>query len=423
MNQIKKYAAVGGAIAMVACWPLVVGQIGQNLAQDQLKGLNYADIKLELVSFDRGYLSSHLVTKLTVTDPKMNIALAAENLPTEWYLDSVIDHGVFSLDSVTTLRDFPNIPFQAQSKTQLSGDTHVNASLASFEQAFSTSQQEWSLNMQPVSLVADIRLDGLAAATFSLEAMRLTDQMGAYFSISDMQGDMAGVMERNLWIGGRNITVKSIEFGQPDEESLSLVEGLSSRFSATQDDGKGEHSPLYSSHSVVTIDKVILSEQQVDDITLDVVTGDADANSLNVIIEALQPEREQQSQKPMMEAIDRLVNNGLFINIDQVSFSYLNQPVDAKLALTILAGTDHITQTPMTLMALLKGELEVQVPKALVEQVPNLQLGIDQLRAKEYIVDTGADFEFSAMLEEGNIVFSNGQKTPLMTALMPLFMR
>lgn len=427
MNQIKKYAAIGGAVSLVACWPLVVGQIGQNLVQEQMIQLNNANMKLELVSFERGYLSSHLVTKVIVTDPKTHAVLASDNLPTEWYLDSTIDHGVFSLDGVTTLRDYPNIPFHANSKTQLSGDTHIDATLAAFESAFSGSQEEWSLKMEPVSLVADITIDGVTSATFTLLGMKLTSQIGAFLSITGMQGEVNGKMQRGLWMGEQNLTIENIEVGNPDQESLSLMEGASYRFSAKRDEAKDEESQtspaLYSSHSVVNIEKIIASEQQVDDITLDFAMGDVNADALSVVFEALQSENKPQSQKPMKEAIDSLVKSGLFINIDQLGFSYLNQAVDAKLALSILAGTDNITLTPMTLVTQLEGDLLVHVPKALVEQVPNLQLGIDQLRAKEYIVDTGANFEFSATIEGGNIVFFNGQKTPLIAALMPLFLR
>ena len=427
MNDIKKYTAIAGGVVIVACWPLVVGQIGQNLIHDNIARADDSKLKLAMVSYDRGYLSSHLVTKIEVVDPEVKSLFESESLPTEWFLDSDISHSLFTLDGVTTFRDYDDIPFQVLTKTQLSGDTHIDAELESFEYVFADTEQGWSMSMQPSHLLADVTLEEITTASFNMLEMKLTNQVGEFFTLTDLQSTAQGKMQNNLWIGDQGLTIKSIEAGSPDDESLSVMEGFSYSITANRAEPIEKDAlntpALYSSQTVINVDKVITAEQQVDDITLDIVTGDFDADNLSVLLDVLQSENPQQSEQQAIAAIDGLVNSGLFISVDKLGFSYLNQPIDANLQINIASGTEHISQAPMELLSILDGGIFVQVPKALVEQVPNLQQGIDQLRSKEYIVETDTDFEFSATIEDGNIVFSNGQKTPIFSALMPLFMR
>jgi uncharacterized protein YdgA (DUF945 family) len=427
MNEIKKYAAIGGGIAVIACWPLVVGQIGQNLIHDHIASASNANLSVELVSFDRGYLSSHLVSKIAIVDTAIKTQFEADNVPTEWYLDTDIDHNLLTLDAVTHFRDYPNIPFQVLTKSTLSGDTHVDAELGQFDYAFVDSIDDWTMSMQPAHLVADVTLEEMISASFTMAGIKMTNQSGEFVALSDLHSRAQGKMQQNLWIGEQTLSIASIEAGSPEDESLSLMEGFSYSMNATRVDAAQQESQstpaLYNSHTKIYVGKVISSEQQIDDITLDVVAGDFDADNLNVIIDVLQSDTPKQAENQMIAAVDALVQHGLFMNIERLGFSYLNQPIDAKIKLSILAGTENISQAPMTLLNVLKGDVFVQVPKALVEQVPNLQQGIDQLRSKEYIVETDANFEFSATIEGGNVVFSNGQKTPLIAALVPLFMR
>ena len=71
MQKLRKYAAVGGAIVLVLCWPLAVGQIGQNVIQDGVAQMNSDVVKAEIVHYDRGYLSSTVQTRYTIIDPTL----------------------------------------------------------------------------------------------------------------------------------------------------------------------------------------------------------------------------------------------------------------------------------------------------------------------------------------------------------------
>ncbi|MGX9415880.1 DUF945 family protein [Vibrio sp. WJH972] len=427
MNDVKKYTAIAGGVLLVACWPLVVGQIGEKLIQDNIARIDDTRLNVELVSYDRGYFSSNVLTKVELVDQDIKKQFEIDKLPTEWYLDSAIDHNLFTLDAVTKFRDYPDIPFQITTQSQLSGDTHIDAELDQFDYAFSDSKDAWTLSVQPAHLLADVTLDKVLSASFNMLELKMTNQFGEFFSFSDLQSSAQGQMHDSLWVGDQSASIASIEFGRPDEEALSVTEGIRYTLNSKRVDAvENESTPtpaIYSSHTVVNIDTLISSEQQFDDITIDISAGNIDAENLGALLDIVQSDNPQQSEKQAIVAIDALVNHGLFINVDKLGLSYLNQPIDSSIKLNIASGTEHISHAPMTLLGILNGDIFVQIPKGLVEQVPNLQLGIDQLKSKEYIVETEANFEFTATIEAGNIVFANGQKTPILSALMPLFLR
>ncbi|MGV2839934.1 DUF945 family protein, partial [Vibrio cyclitrophicus] len=80
MEQLRKIGAIGGAISLALCWPLAVGQIGQNAITDGVAKLNNSSIQAEIVEYDRGYLSSNVKTRLTVTDENLKEQLALDGI-------------------------------------------------------------------------------------------------------------------------------------------------------------------------------------------------------------------------------------------------------------------------------------------------------------------------------------------------------
>ncbi|MEI8633377.1 DUF945 family protein [Vibrio sp. PP-XX7] len=82
MSQIKKYAAVGGAVCLVACWPLVVGQIAQNIFDDGMKNFSNRWVEGKTLTYDRGYLSSHVEVEIKVIDPELKTEFEADGFPT-----------------------------------------------------------------------------------------------------------------------------------------------------------------------------------------------------------------------------------------------------------------------------------------------------------------------------------------------------
>ncbi len=430
MKKLRTYAALAGGVAVLGCWPLVVGQIGQQLITQNLGRVSNAMVATELVSYDRGYLSSHFLSKVRIADPSLKKQLEMDGNPTEWFFSSDVQHGLFSLDGVTTLRDYPDIPFVISSHSQLSGDTRFTAKLDRFSYDFPQSAPGWKLSMQPTELSGSVTLERLLSASFTLPQVELSNQNGEYFRLSDLNSRAEGQMHHRLYVGQQNLTVGSIELGSADEDSLYLLEGLNYQMSSDlteetkQKDGQMQPA-LFASKNVINIDKLVIAEQQVDDISFSMQAGDLNADNLDTILDIVQLDQSQglSSQQRLVEAVDSLFNHGFYLHFDKLGLSYLNQPVSGKVELNFPSGEAHVSRRPMQMLDKLQGDIYAQVPKALINQMPNLQQGIDQLHAKEYITQTDSDFKFTAKLEDGNLLFSNGQKLPIIAALIPLFMR
>ena len=112
MHQLKKYGAIGGAIALALCWPLAVGQIGQNVIKDGVAHLTNESLKAEVISYDRGYLSSEVTTRYTVDDPVLAKELELDGFPTEFIVNSHVSHGLLSLKAESTLEDSERFPLK-----------------------------------------------------------------------------------------------------------------------------------------------------------------------------------------------------------------------------------------------------------------------------------------------------------------------
>ena len=109
MQQLKKYGAIGGAISLALCWPLAVGQIGYNVINDGIAQLNSDAVEAEIVSYERGYLSSTVVTRYVVKDEFTAEMFAADNIPTEMIVTSEVKHGLFSLGADSATEMWPEL--------------------------------------------------------------------------------------------------------------------------------------------------------------------------------------------------------------------------------------------------------------------------------------------------------------------------
>ncbi|ETZ11353.1 hypothetical protein AJ90_21740 [Vibrio parahaemolyticus M0605] len=94
MQNLKKLGAIGGAISLALCWPLAVGQIGQSIIEDGIANMNDKMIKGEVVEYQRGYLSSVVLTRYSVVDPELKTQFERDGLPIMFEVTSDVSHGL-----------------------------------------------------------------------------------------------------------------------------------------------------------------------------------------------------------------------------------------------------------------------------------------------------------------------------------------
>lgn len=432
MNKLKTYGAVAGGVVMIACWPLVVGQIGEKLVSENIGRASNSDVKVEVVDYDRGYLSSQIQLKLSLVQEGLKEKFEQQGWKTDLYLNTEVKHGLFSVDSLTTLRDYPELPLSISSHSQLNGDTHFIAKLEEYKHEIAGTENE-TIAIAASELNADVTLDKQVKLSLNMPSLEISNDLGEQVKLTKLMASADGQIKNHLWIGQQTMDLESAEAISAENEMVSLLEGFSYQLVSSsvahslqnEASSAGGGRAQFDSESKIRLKKAVIAEQQLDDIQLDLHAGEVDKQSLEDLLHVVQTQNLEQEEnlQNWFDQIDKLFSYGFVFNIEKIGFSYLNQPVSAKLAFRFPEGEPHITQNPMLFVSKLNGDVNAQMPKALVDQVPNLKIGIDQLQAGEYITQTESGFLFSVKVEDGNLLFSNGQKMPIITALMPLFMR
>lgn len=153
MKTIKRIGAVGGAISLALCWPLAVGQIGQNVITDGVNHIDNDKVKAEVVSYDRGYLTSTVQTRYSILDPAIKLQMEAEGIPTEVVMNSEVHHGLLSLTAVSTFPDYPDFPMVINSTTRLNGNTEYTAQTETWHYA-NNGENPFTLSVTPMVLKA-----------------------------------------------------------------------------------------------------------------------------------------------------------------------------------------------------------------------------------------------------------------------------
>ncbi len=176
MNQLKKYGAIGGAVALVLCWPLAVGQIGQQVVEDGVEQLNNEGIRAEVVSYDRSYLSSVAETRYQVEDLVLKEQLEVDGLPTEIVVKSEISHGLFSLTANSQITNFPDFPLTLKTVTQLNGNTEFELALGSW--SYQDQEQKVSMSISPAVATGTATVLGQLTFNANIPSIQLDFENG-----------------------------------------------------------------------------------------------------------------------------------------------------------------------------------------------------------------------------------------------------
>ncbi len=199
MNTLKKWAAIGGAVSLAVCWPLAVGQIGQSIIEDGIAKLDSQSLKAEIISYERGYLSSVVTTRYTIIDPLIAEQFEADGLPVEFEMRSDLTHGLTSLDAQSALLGVETLPLTMSSTTQLNGNTD-----------FTIAMDSWNLQseVEGVSIsTAPMRVNGRATVLgdlnfeFDVPSIQVDFESGEELHLSHLKGTGQGKQQKRLLVG------------------------------------------------------------------------------------------------------------------------------------------------------------------------------------------------------------------------------
>lgn len=418
--ELKKIAALGGAVVLGLCWPLAVGQIGQAVISDGIAHLNSDSIKAEIVEYDRGYLSSTVKTRYTVLDPTLAEQLAVDGLPTEVVLNSHVSHGLFNLKAESVIDNQPELPLTLNTVTQLNGNTDYVLSMANWNQV-SEGPDGAIVSVTASTLKGHISVLGDLTYQLSVPSVEVDFNSGEKVLLSGLSGQGEGKKINSFWIGEQTLKVAAASILDVDQSPLFSLSDSQYTFTSSFDDVE----KTVSSQHVVDLRDLVTVDGGVDSVSIDLAFGGLDSVAFEHLVNLYQnnPMPTNADIDAAVPYVESLFSKGFYLAMNKMAVKLGDESeFESKWQITVPQGTDNVTQNPAMILPALTGDLDTFFSNGLVTQYPFIQQGIDEAMVMELIKETEKGYQIKAELKEGNLVFANGQQIPLMALLLPALM-
>ncbi|WP_217519323.1 DUF945 family protein [Vibrio metschnikovii] len=420
MQNIKRIGAIGGAVVLVLCWPLAVGQIGQKAITHGLENLTNEQISAELIHYDRGYLSSHVSARFTVLDERVRQQLISEGLPTQWIVDSDIQHQLFSLSAQSRLPEYPELPLTMTTVTQLNGNTDYHIQLDSWHYQ-PLDNEALGISLTPAQLTGTVTTLGEVTYDLTLPSVMVDFIDGQKMQLSKLEAKGHGKQENGFWLGKQALSIGELEINDSDHQSLLLVRQGSYEFTSSMD----AHKKRFTSQHKLTVDQVISDEGEVHDATFDFTLADVDSQAFEQLSALYQTYSTMPAQalNQALPLIETLFSQGFSLSLNQLAVKVGDGDFSANWMLTIPEGTNNILQDPSVILPALTGHLDNFVSQQFAQDYPFIQQGMDELVMMEMASQDEQGYRIRAQINQGNVSFDNGKQVPLISLMMPLLMR
>ncbi|WP_440890058.1 DUF945 family protein [Vibrio sp. WZ-1] len=420
MQNLKKFGAIGGAISLALCWPLAVGQIGQSIIEDGIANMNDDMVKGEIVEYDRGYLSSVVLTRYTVVDPEIKSQLERDGLPTAFDVTSDLSHGLTSLTADSKLVDAEFLPLTMHSTTQLNGNTDFTLNLASW--SYQNEAQGMHLSSSPAQITGNVTVLGDLNYQVSVPSVQVDFENGEEIHLTELTGQGKGKQAKGYWLGEQSFSLEKLDVVDATLAPMFLIENANySGYTSLNEVGD-----KLSTNLVVGAQKMLLTDgTSVDNFKLDFAIGDVDSQSFDQIMSMYQnsPMLGEQEIQKLLPHVDTLFSKGFNLSVNELSLAFGEGKFRNEWKLSIPQGTDNITQDPMKLVTATTGSLNTYFSDELVNLYPFIQEGVDELMVMELLDKTEHGYELKAQISDGKLKFENGQEFPLIALLMPALMQ
>ncbi|MUJ28459.1 DUF945 family protein [Aliivibrio fischeri] len=426
MNELKKYAAIGGAIALVACWPFATGKIGEAIFKDGIASYDNSVIAIENLSYDRGYLSSTAQSRIHVVDPGLSAELEHAGYPTDIIVNHEISHGLLSISSVSTFETEANKSdfikgLKLTTESQLTGTTDLLLSSqdANFVNDDLRAQGVEKLFVAASEVSATVQKDGQFSLVYNLPKTELRLDNQSEFIVDNVKGQSVGHYVGDIFIGEANIGMDKLLLNDVEGQNHNEVKGFNytsiNQIKEVKD--KPEDNALTSSNKL-TINEVVTDSGTLENGVFDLSFEELNYDALIKLVPLLQeqeitPEKVQQ----LMLSFDLLAAKGFKVNLNEFSADVLGSKVNSQILLTLPAGTARASQNADKLVQTLQGSSELVIAKKLVDETPELRMQMDELLVNEFATEESDNYRLSAKIANGQIELPNGQKMPLFMLL------
>lgn len=418
MHQLKKIGAIGGAISLALCWPLAVGQIGHNVITDSISQLNSQSVQAEIVQYDRGYLSSQVKTRYVVTDPVLVQQLALDGLPSEYVVDSQVQHGLFSLKANSVLENMDDLPLTLDTVTQLNGNTDYSLKLENWHQANDAAM----MSITPSELKGHVTVLGELTYKLSIPSVEVDFNSGEKFLVSGIEGVGDGKMQNLFWLGEQEIKIGDMSLLDESQNPIVAMKNAQYRFSTSLT----ELSERVNSQHIIQIENIKSTEGDVDNFAMDLEFGDLDMTSFEYLVSLYKnnPQLTPEQIESAIPYVDTLFAKGFHLTMNNLSMTLeQNGKFESHWRVAVPEGTENITQNPDAIIPALTGNLDTYISDELLLHYPLISEAVEEATLNEFVEKTEQGYQVKADLKEGNLVFSNGQQLPLLALLLPILVQ
>ncbi|ANQ21352.1 hypothetical protein BA893_06610 [Vibrio natriegens] len=420
MQNLKKLGAIGGAISLALCWPLAVGQIGQSIIEDGIANMNDEMIKGEVIEYQRGYLSSVVLTRYTVVDPELKTQLLRDSIPTTFDVTSDVSHGLTSLTADSKLVENDFLPLTLQSQTQLNGNTAFTLDLDSWH--YRNEAEDISVSTSPAKVSGNVTVLGDLNYQVSVPYVQVDFVNGDELHLNGLTGQGKGKQVKGYWLGEQVFSLEKLDVVDSTMTPVFLIENANySGNTATDETGE----KLNSQFNLAAKNLRLTDGTDVDDFKLDFSIADVDSQSFDEIMSIYQSSAvlSEQEVASLLPHIDTLFSKGFNLSVNELSLAFGEGKFHNEWELSIPQGTEQITQNPMKLVNVTNGALSTYFSDELVEHYPFIQEGIDELLIMELIDKVEGGYQLKAQIGDGKLKFENGHEFPLIALLMPALMQ
>ncbi|CAH1535707.1 conserved hypothetical protein [Vibrio jasicida] len=420
MENLKKIGAIGGAISLALCWPLAVGQIGQTIIEDGIANMNDDMVKGEIVEYDRGYLSSVVLTRYTVVDPDIKTQLERDGLPTTFDVTSDLSHGLTSLTADSKLVDADFLPLTMHSKTQLNGNTAFTLDLDSWN--YQNDAQGMSLSTSPLQITGDVTVLGDLNYQVSVPSVQVDFENGEEIHLTELTGQGKGKQAKGYWLGEQTFSLQKLDVVDAQLAPMFMIENATYNGNTSLNETGDK---LNSKLNLKANQLRLTDGTDVDNFKLDFSIADVDSQSFDQIMSIYQnsPMLDEQEIQTLLPHIDTLFSKGFKLSVNELSLAFGEGKFRNEWQLSVPEGTDNITQDPMKLMTATSGSLSTYFSDELVDLYPFIQESVDELMVMELIEKKDNGYQLKAQISDGKLKFENGQEFPLIALLMPALMQ
>lgn len=420
MQNLKKLGAIGGAISLALCWPLAVGQIGQSIIEDGIANMNDEMIKGEVIEYQRGYLSSVVLTRYTVVDPELKTQLLRDSIPTTFDVTSDVSHGLTSLTADSKLVENDFLPLTLQSQTQLNGNTAFTLDLDSWH--YRNEAEDISVSTSPAKVSGNVTVLGDLNYQVSVPYVQVDFVNGDELHLNGLTGQGKGKQVKGYWLGEQVFSLEKLDVVDSTMTPVFLIKNANySGNTATDETGE----KLNSQFNLAAKNLRLTDGTDVDDFKLDFSIADVDSQSFDEIMSIYQSSAvlSEQEVASLLPHIDTLFSKGFNLSVNELSLAFGEGKFHNEWELSIPQGTEQITQNPMKLVNVTNGALSTYFSDELVDHYPFIQEGIDELLIMELIDKVEGGYQLKAQIGDGKLKFENGHEFPLIALLMPALMQ